>query len=96
MAKEKGVLEPVDLKRCQAEKPNGYTFMTYGGQPGLVRCPNIPQFVVTEKAVGEDGQIGSMALCASCLAVAHNQIGDVFYVDGIEEWTAKQQDQGGA
>lgn len=27
---------PLDLKRCQAEKPNGYTFMTLGGKTSCV------------------------------------------------------------
>lgn len=67
-------LVPPDLKQCQAEKPNGNTFMTLGGQPGLVRCENTPLFIVTEKEPGEDGQKGSMSLCAECLEVFLKQM----------------------
>jgi len=42
-------VEPVDLKQCQAEVPNGNTFMTLGGRPGRERCKNKPTVVVTEK-----------------------------------------------
>jgi hypothetical protein len=66
-------LTPPDPKQCQAEKPNGVTFMTMGGRHKMVRCTNEPVFIVTEKKPGEDGQKGSMSLCASCLAVFAKQ-----------------------
>ena len=67
-------LTPPDLEQCQAEKPNGNTFMTVGGMPGLERCTNKPLFIATEKKPGEDGQKGSMSLCADCLVVFLRQV----------------------
>ncbi len=69
-------LTPPDLKQCQAEKPNGNTFMTFGGVPGLVRCTEKPLFIATEKKPAKDGLIGSMSLCADCVAVFHKQTPD--------------------
>lgn len=65
---------PPDLDRCQAEKPNGEGPFTLGGGHKMVRCENKPQFIVTEKAPGEDGLIGSMSLCAHCLTVFLKQM----------------------
>lgn len=62
-------IEPLDTARCQAEKPNGYTFMTLGGIPGLERCRNKPEVVVTETQPAKDGKIGHMTLCDGCLTV---------------------------
>lgn len=59
-------LTPPDLKQCQAEKPNGHSFMTLGGVPKLERCKNKPKYLAKEKKPGADGQIGSMTLCESC------------------------------
>jgi hypothetical protein len=67
-------LTPPDYERCQAEKPNGNTFMTLGGQPGLERCTSKPTTLVKETKVGEDGQKGSMTMCAACLTVFLNQV----------------------
>ena len=67
-------LTPVDLTRCQAEKPNGATFMSLGGRPALVRCTNKPALVATEKAPGPDGQVGAMSLCDDCFAVFQKQM----------------------
>jgi hypothetical protein len=68
-------LEPVDLKRCQAEKPSGNTFMTLGGRVGdMVRCDNKPRVVATESKPGEDGRVGSMSLCDGCHAVFRKQM----------------------
>jgi hypothetical protein len=66
-------LEPPDRKQCQAEKPNGYTFLTFGGRPGRVRCTNKPRLIVTEKKPGKDGLKGSMSLCPDCFAVFQKQ-----------------------
>ncbi len=55
-----------DLKRCQAEIPNGHTFMTLGGSPGRKRCLNTPILVVFEVS---DIYKGQMSLCGECLLV---------------------------
>ena len=68
-------LTPPDRKRCQAEVPNGATFMTVGGRPGRVRCKNKPTVIIMEVVSGKDGRHGSMALCHSCWAVAIKQLG---------------------
>lgn len=68
-------LTPPDLKRCQAEMPNGATFMTVGGRPAMVRCTNVPTMLLTEKSPGEDGQIGSMTVCNDCFKVFVKQVG---------------------
>ena len=66
--------EPIDLKQCQAEKPNETNFMTMGGFiGGLVRCTNVPRFIAS--GVGTDGIKGKMSLCTDCLAVAEKQLG---------------------
>jgi hypothetical protein len=62
-APKKKALIPPDLERCQAEKPNGHTFMTLGGSPGRERCKDKPTVIVKEKKPGKDGQCGSMTLC---------------------------------
>ncbi len=76
--KPSDLLEPPDLKRCQAEKPNGYSFMTLGGLPGLERCKNKPVFTVTEvSSEGTvDGLCGSMSLCADCSLKFRKQKGE--------------------
>ena len=66
-------LTPPDLTRCQAEKPNGHSFMTLGGKPGYERCQARADFIVTELEAGIDGLIGSMSLCADCLSILHVQ-----------------------
>lgn len=67
-------LTPPDLKRCQAEKPNGQNPFTFGGGHKMVRCTEKPLFIVTEKKPGKDGEKGSMSLCAHCLAVFNKQM----------------------
>jgi hypothetical protein len=71
-------LEPPDLDRCQADKPNGCGPFTLGGRPGLVRCTSTPTVVATEVNPGDDGRIGSMSLCADCLEVFQKQMGPGF------------------
>lgn len=68
-------LIPPDLERCQAYKPNGHSFMTLGGKPGLIRCGNRPEVIITESSFGEDGKQGSMTLCGDCLHVFNTQSG---------------------
>jgi len=72
-------LTPADEKRCQCERPNGATFMTFGMAPGLVRCKNKPIVVVTEReATHEDGERGSMSLCPHCYNKFIERMGDDF------------------
>lgn len=63
-----------DLKRCEALKPNGNTFMTFGGVPGHVRCTAPPVCIATEKSPGKDGVRGAMSLCLSCMCVCIAQM----------------------
>lgn len=72
--KEKKPLISPDLERCQAEKPNGHSFMTLGGSPGLERCTNKPVGIVTENKPDADGKKGSMALCGDCFLVFGEQV----------------------
>lgn len=72
---KKQELIPPDKKQCQAEKPNGNTFMTLGGVPGLERCKNKPKVIATEAQPGEDGLKGSMSLCLPCLSQLRKQLG---------------------
>lgn len=68
-------LIPPDYSQCQAEKPNGHSFMTLGGVPGLERCKNKPQWVIHETVPDKNGQCGSMSLCDACLEVFRKQVG---------------------
>lgn len=69
-------IAPLDVDRCQTEVPNGASFMTLGGVPGLVRCSNQPEFVLVEREPGEDGQNGAMTVCASCFDVFKKSMGN--------------------
>lgn len=72
-------LTPPDKKQCQAMKPNGNTFMTFGGVPSLVRCKNKPTVILTERKPNpKDGQRGSMSLCNDCRDVLLKQLGEDF------------------
>lgn len=86
---KKKPLTPPDLERCQAEKPNGHSFMTLGGVPGLERCTNKSTFILTEKKAGKDGQKGSMTLCNDCLNKFGEQMpsgyANVMYIDDYKE-----------
>lgn len=67
-------LIPPNKKQCQAEKPNGNTFMTLGGIPGRVRCTNKPFVIVIEREPNpQDGMRGSMSMCPECFAVFKEQ-----------------------
>lgn len=77
-------LIPPDTGRCQAEKPNGNSFMTLGGSPGLERCRNIPLWIAREIKPGPDGQIGSMSLCRECRTVLERQMPDYATFEPIE------------
>ena len=69
---------PPDKKQCQAEKPNGHSFMTLGGSPGMERCKAAPVVIVQEKEPGEDGCKGAMSLCLDCWKVMWKQLGPDF------------------
>jgi hypothetical protein len=89
-AKKKQPLIPPDLERCQAEKPNGHSFMTLGGVPGLERCKNKPTMVITEKVAIDSRGKGSMSLCDGCHAQFVRQMPkgtvDVQDVDTFPAW----------
>ncbi len=68
-------LTPPDPKQCQAEKPNGHSFMTLGGRPGRERCTSKPVVIAKENKPGSDGKRGSMSLCSGCLAQLRKQLG---------------------
>jgi len=67
-------MQPIDVSQCQAFKPNGHSFMTLGGKPGLERCQDPPTHIVVENQPGEDQRRGAMSLCTSCLTVARKQL----------------------
>jgi hypothetical protein len=71
---------PVDFERCQAEKPNGNSFMTMGGRPVRVRCDATPVWLATETQPGADGLCGAMSLCDSCKHVLEEQLPPGFAV----------------
>ena len=75
---KKAALIPPDKERCQCMKPNGCTFMSLGGAPGLVRCSDKPTVIVREVRPGDDGRRGSMSLCDHCLGVMQQQCGTGF------------------
>lgn len=82
MSKQSGLV-PIDLKRCQSEKPNGCTFMTFGGVPGYARCKSKPTVIVTERKKNKEyGQRGSMTLCNECWAKATKQLGPGHFTVG--------------
>ena len=58
MAKKKQLepLTPPDFKRCQTLKPNGHSFITFGGVPGHVRCTNKPKYLAKENKAGAGGR----------------------------------------
>jgi hypothetical protein len=62
-------LTPPDTKQCQAF-PNVLNWGPFalGPRPTPIRCENKALFVLVEnKAVNDDGKIGSMSLCNDCL-----------------------------
>jgi len=71
-------LTPPDLCRCQAEKPNGASFMTCGGRPERIRCNEEPCVIATENEPGPDGRVGSMSLCQHCAEVFVQQLGSTY------------------
>lgn len=59
-------LTPPDLKQCQTLRPNGNTFLSFGGVPGHVRCTNKPVFIAHEPKRDDGVQSGSMSVCTRC------------------------------
>ena len=90
MAKKKPEpeLEPPDLEQCQCLKPNGHSFMTFGGKPGRVRCEEEPTVIVHELIPGADGLKGSMSLCGGCLEKLRSQakmeLDAIYHIEPIE------------
>lgn len=84
-------LIPPDLERCQAEHSNGYTFMTLGGVPGMVRCKEEPKCIIYETEPGEDGRKGSMALCPNCFVVLVQQRPSGWRVEHIQKPTVRRE-----
>ena len=72
------IVIPVDKKQCQAEKPNGESFMTLGGGHKMVRCDSAPTVIVRENKSGYDGLRGEMTLCDHCHNVMIEQLGEEF------------------
>jgi len=70
---------PVDLGRCQADKPNGESFMTLGGGHKMIRCKNKPTVVIKETKPGPDGLYGGMSLCDECLKKAYEQLPEGYF-----------------
>ena len=70
-------LTPPDLKQCQGMRRDG-SFMTLGPR-SWVRCSDKPVVIVTEKKPGDDGQRGSMSLCAHCKSKLIEQRGADFF-----------------
>jgi hypothetical protein len=77
MARKKDApkIAPLDVDRCQAEKPNGASFMTFGGVPRLERCNSVPSYVLVETKEDEDGLRGAMTVCSECFEVFKKQVG---------------------
>jgi hypothetical protein len=76
MKKEK--LIPPDINQCQADKPNGNTFMTFGGIPKMVRCRNVPEFIAMENNPKRNSERGSMSVCRECSQILIEQLGLTF------------------
>ncbi len=68
-------LDPIDPRRCQAEKKMG-SFMTFG-LPHLIRCDNHPVWVAIE--VRDGNFYGGMALCDECRQVCERQMPSIAY-----------------
>ena len=73
-------LKPVDLERCQADKPGNGPFVV-GGEIGnplngyRVRCRDKPTVIAKENMPGEDGKCGAMSLCGDCKKAFIKQLG---------------------
>lgn len=89
-------LIPPDYKQCQTLKPNGNTFMTFGGVPGHVRCTNKPVFIALEpKRPGSER--GSMSVCKACRASCKKQVPGVIFTEiKWKEFTALEVQMGKA
>ena len=67
-------LTPPDREKCQTEERS---FMTLG--PGMNRCTAKPVVIVHELIPQEDGQCGSMSMCARHLKVFAEQMNMATY-----------------
>lgn len=71
-------LSPPDPRQCQALKPNGENFMTFGGGHKMLQCKERPVWLATENHPGKDGMRGSMTLCDTCSETMKAQLGETF------------------
>ena len=79
--------EPPDPNRCQCEKPNGNSFMSFGGVVKRVRCANTPTVIATETQPAADGLRGSMSLCDECKQKLIEKLGSDFCTfSDIQNW----------
>lgn len=84
-------MTPPDPTRCQAEKPTGNGPFVLGGRIGRVRCDAEPTIIIYETEPGDDGEYGSMSLCADCLGVFKKQVGMAGHeTTSIADWNKKQ------
>lgn len=60
-------LIPADRNRCQVEITPAHGAFVLGPRPKPEQCTNKPAFIATENNPGQDGQRGSMSVCARCL-----------------------------
>lgn len=76
-------LEPIDLKRCQAEIISYRPFVMGGPVRTRERCEAKPTWIAREKLPGADGQHGAMSLCDACKMQAKKKLGDTIRCTGI-------------
>lgn len=63
----RGELIPPDFERCQTEITPAYNPFQLGPRPKAARCDFAPTHLLVELQ-SDDGQLGSMTVCDSCLA----------------------------
>lgn len=71
-------LDPVDLRRCQAEAFKHEPFRI-GSPARKERCDRVPTTVAIEANKAADGTRGAMALCRSCAKECVRKYPDHFY-----------------
>lgn len=93
MAKKKvEKLVPPDLVQCQAEKPSytGWSFMTLGPPPKLIRCTNAPKWIAVEGPRDDAKKRGSMSLCDECKKVCQKQMPTVDFAPFVHKLTWRE------
>lgn len=66
-------LIPPDLKRCQAVRVNGRSFMAFGYQ--LTRCTAAPKYLARDPMPPH----GVMSLCEECATICQQQVPAVVF-----------------